>query len=233
MDGAPNESEYLPTRGARFLSHLVVVPGSMSLDDTTVAIVAAHEFEDIELEFPLLRLSEMGAEVHLVPIEAGHHPRPSLEAREAKPVTGRYGTPIPPDVLTEGEHYSVTPFEDLSVEAIDCVLLPGGFSPDHLRTEDQVVAFLAACDEAGVVIAAICHGPQLLVETDALEGREVTGVGPVRTDLANAGATVVDAPVAVDEHLVTGRNPDALPAFCRAIGTAVSERAGIEAASDD
>ena len=222
-----------PTRGARLLSHVVVVASVMSLEDTEIAIVAAHEFEDIELEFPLLRLSEMGAEVHLVPIEAGHHPRPSLEARESKPVTGRYGTPIPPDVLTEGEHYTVTRFEDLSVDGIDCVLLPGGFSPDHLRTEDQVVAFLAACDEAGVVIAAICHGPQLLVETDALEGRKVTGVGPVRTDLANAGGEVVDAPVAVDDHLVTGRNPDALPAFCRAVGEAIAEHVGIEAADDD
>jgi protease I len=205
----------------------------MSLDDTSVAIVAAHEFEDVELEFPLLRLSEMGAAVHLVPVEAGHHPRPSLESREAKPVTGRYGTPIPPDVLTEGDHYTVTSFEELSVQALDCVLLPGGFSPDHLRTEAHVVDFLTECDEAGVVIAAICHGPQLLVETDALEGREVTGVGPVRTDLANAGGEVVDEAVAVDGHLVTGRNPDALPAFCRAVRDTVAARTGVGAASDD
>ena len=206
---------------------------SQTLDGRTVAIVAAHEFEDVELEFPLLRLSEMGADVRLVPVRAGHHPRPSLESTGSKPVTGRYGTPIPPDVLTEGEHYTVTPFEDLSVADVDCVVLPGGFSPDHLRTEERVVGFLSECHEAGVVIAAICHGPQLLVETDVLEGREVTGVGPVRTDLANAGGEVVDEAVAVDGHLVTGRNPDALPAFCRAIGETVERRAGVEAASDD
>lgn len=199
----------------------------------TVAIIAAHEFEDVELEFPLLRLSEMGADVRLVPVRAGHHPRPSLEAGDGKPVTGRYGTPVPPDVLTEGDHYTVTALDDLSVGAIDCVLLPGGFSPDHLRTEQRVVAFLEECDEAGVVIAAICHGPQLLVETDALAGREVTGVGPVRTDLENAGGELVDAPVAVDGHLVTGRNPDALPAFCRAVGETVDRLTGVEAAADD
>jgi protease I len=206
---------------------------SPTLDERTVAIVAAHEFEDVELEFPLLRLSEMGADVRLVPVRTGHHPRPSLESTGAKPVSGRYGTPVPPDVLTEGDHYEVTPFEDLSVADVDCVLLPGGFSPDHLRTHEGVVSFLADCDEAGVVIAAICHGPQLLVETDAIAGKEVTGVGPVRTDLANAGGDLVDAPVAVDGHLVTGRNPDALPAFCRAVGETVGRRAGVEAASDD
>lgn len=205
----------------------------MTLDGQTVAIVAAHEFEDVELEFPLLRLSEMGADVRLVPVRAGHHPRPSLESTGSKPVTGRYGTPVPPDVLTEGDHYAVTAFEDLAVADVDCVLLPGGFSPDHLRTEDRVVEFLAECDRAGVVIAAICHGPQLLVETDILDGREVTGVGPVRTDLENAGGDLVDAPVAVDGHLVTGRNPDALPEFCRAVGETVGQRADAEAAADD
>lgn len=195
----------------------------MSLDGHTVAIIASNEFEDIELEFPMLRLSEEGANVLLVPIDAGHHPRPSLEAAGGKPVTGRYGTPIPPDVMAEGEHYELAEFEDLDVDELDCVLLPGGFSPDHLRTHDEVIEFIEECDEAGLVIAAICHGPQLLVETDLLDGAEVTGVGPVRTDLENAGADVLDEDVVVDGTLVTGRNPDSLPEFCQATAEVVRE----------
>lgn len=137
---------------------------------------------------------------------------------------------MPPEVMSEG--YVVSEFEDLSGEEIDCLLLPGGFSPDHLRTNDEVVAFIADCDAAGVVVAAICHGPQLLVETDILDGKRATGVGPIRTDLANAGADVVDEDAVVDGTLVTGRNPDALPEFCRATAEALAARSEAAAADD-
>lgn len=191
----------------------------MDLNGETVAILAANEFEDIELEYPLLRLRELGAEIVLVPVREGLHPRPAMGESDVKPVTGRFGTPMPPEVLSG---YAVSELADLAVEELDCLLLPGGFSPDHLRTNDEVIAFVEAVDDAGKLVAAVCHGPQLLVETDILAGKRVTGVGPVRTDLANAGAEVVDEDAVTDGNLVTGRNPDALPAFCAATAAALN-----------
>ncbi len=191
----------------------------MDLTGETIAMLAANEFEDIELEYPLLRLRELGAEIVLVPVREGLHPRPAMGDSDAKPVTGRFGTPMPPEVLSG---YTVSTLAELTVEGIDCLLLPGGFSPDHLRTNDEVIAFIEAVDDAGKLVAAICHGPQLLVETDILAGKRATGVGPVRTDLANAGAELVDEDAVTDGNLVTGRDPDALPAFCAATAAALA-----------
>ncbi|MDX1744569.1 MAG: type 1 glutamine amidotransferase domain-containing protein [Halobacteriales archaeon] len=194
----------------------------MRLEGTTIAILASNEFEDIELEFPLLRLSEEGADILLVPYQAGHHPRPSLEVTGTKPVTGRYGTPIPPDVMAEGNRYTVVPFDDLAVEDFDALLLPGGFSPDHLRTESAVVEFVRETYDAGTVVAAICHGPQVLIEADLVDGKRVTSYAAVKTDLENAGATYEDVPAIIDGHLVTGRVPDDLPEFCAAVTEALT-----------
>ena len=194
----------------------------MTLEGKTVAILASNEFEDIELEFPLLRLSEEGADILLVPYQAGHHPRPSLEAAGTKPVTGRYGTPIPPDVMAAGNRYEVVAFEDLTIEEFDALLLPGGFSPDHLQTEPDVVEFVRETYESGTIVAAICHGPQVLIEADLVEGKRVTSYEAVKTDLENAGAQYEDVPAVIDGHLVTGRVPDDLPEFCGAVTEALT-----------
>ena len=99
----------------------------------------------------------------------------------------------------------------------DALLLPGGqMNPDILRMEEKAVELVRAFDEAGKPIAAICHGPWLLVEADIVEGRRVTSWPSVRTDLENAGADVVDDKAVVDGNLVTSRNPDDIPAFCEA-----------------
>lgn len=204
----------------------------MSLEGTTVAILASNEFEDIELEFPLLRLSEEGADILLVPYQAGHHPRPSLEAEGTKPVTGRYGTPIPPDVMAEGNRYEVVAFDALSVDDFDALLLPGGFSPDHLRTEPAVVDFVRETYESGTIVAAICHGPQVLIEAGLVEGKRVTSYEAVKTDLENAGATYEDVPAVIDGHLVTGRVPDDLPEFCGAVTEALTNPAATAEAAE-
>lgn len=196
---------------------------NLSIDDKTVAIVAANEFEDIELEFPLLRLSEEGVNVILVPVKAGHHPRPSLEQTGTKPVTGRYGTPIPPDVIRTS-YEDVQELEDLDLDEIDCVLLPGGFSPDHLRTVKRVVEFTKEAYEKGKLIATICHGPQVLIEANLVKGKKVTGYKAVKTDLINAGAEFRDVPAIKDGRIITGRVPDDLPEFCQTIIEALEER---------
>ena len=195
----------------------------MDLADTTVAIVAANEFEDIELEYPLLQLSHWGADVELVPVPAGHHPRPALERTESKPVTGRYGTPLPPEVMAEGNRYTVTPFAELSLDDIDCLLFPGGFSPDHLRVLDDVVSTIREADDRGLLLAAICHGPWMFVEADILEGRDVCGYRAIHTDMENAGAIVRDVPAIRDGHVVTGRVPDDLPEFTETVAEALVE----------
>jgi protease I len=189
----------------------------MSLDDTDVAIVVSNEFEDIEMEYPLLNWSARGADVTLVPYQTGNSPRPAVDG---KPVTGRFGTPCPPVVINR---FSVTEFDNLKLDDFDALFIPGGFSPDMLRTEDEVVEFVRDAYEANKLIAAICHGPQVLIEADIVEGKTLTCYEAVTTDLKNAGATVEDVPAVQDGNLVTGRVPDDLPEFCDAFAEALAD----------
>ena len=121
-----------------------------------VVIIVAHEFEDIELLFPVLRLSEEGAEIVVVPVREGLHPRPYVEA---KPVTGRFGHPVPIPVMAEGNRYRVSSIEELSAIEIDCLLFPGGYSPDVLRLHAGTLELVRECHRQGKLLAAICHGP--------------------------------------------------------------------------
>lgn len=202
----------------------------MTLEDTTIAIVVSHEFEDIEMEYPILDLSHRGADVKLVPVDVGFNARASSAE---PPIRGRFGTPAPPIVLGEGAHYEVVDFEDLAVEDLDCLLYPGGFSPDHLRTVDEIVAFTQEAHEAGVIVAAICHGPWMLVEADLCDGREMCGYDAIQTDLENGGAELVDAHAVRDGRIVTGYCPDSLPEFCDLVAATIAERADAQAAPAD
>ena len=95
----------------------------------------------------------------------------------------------------------------------DALVIPGGHSPDTLRMDEDLVGFIRRFGESGRPIAAICHGPQLLIEADLVRGRTVTSWPSIRKDLENAGARWVDREVVVDGNLVTSRKPDDLPAF--------------------
>lgn len=108
--------------------------------------------------------------------------------------------------------------DDVAAEDFDALLLPGGqMNPDALRLEERVIELIEDFDDASKPIAAICHGPWLLVEADIVDGRTVTGWPSIRTDLENAGGDVVDEEVAVDGHLITSRKPDDIPAFSKAL----------------
>ena len=194
----------------------------MDVEGKTIAIIAANEFEDIELEYPLLQLSHEGATIQLVPVSAGHHPRPALAGSDSKPVTGRFGTPLPPEVMVEGNRYTVVDFDDLDLDQLDCILYPGGFSPDHLRVVPEVVDFTREAYERGLIVASICHGPWMLVEAGIADGKEVCAYEAIHTDLENAGATVRDVPAIQDGNVVTGRVPDDLPEFCEAVVKALA-----------
>ena len=164
-----------------------------------VLIVATDGFEESELFGPRQLLIAQGAEVLLAsptrdPIQATVHDDP--------------GKTIRPDLT----------IADARAEDYDALILPGGVrNPDTLRTDGAAMALIQAFMAAGKPVGAICHGPWLLVEADVVRGRTVTSWPSIRTDLRNAGATVIDEPAVTDGHLVTSRNPGDVPAFSDAM----------------
>ncbi|MCD6591660.1 MAG: type 1 glutamine amidotransferase [Thaumarchaeota archaeon] len=195
-----------------------VGPGDR-LKDKRIGIIVANEFEDVELLYPFIRLSEEGAEIIIIAVRAGLHPRPAVEN---KPITGRFGTPIPLEVFREGERYVVKNLGEVRAEDLDALIIPGGFSPDALRIREDVLNFVKEMHAKNKIIAAICHGPQVLISAGLVKGRRCTSYEAVRDDLINAGAEFVDEPAVRDGNLITARVPDDLPEFCQLIIDALS-----------
>jgi len=166
---------------------------------SSVLIVATDGFEEWELFGPREILQDRGAEVVLAslnrqPIQATVHDDP--------------GKTIRPDLT----------IEEVNPNEFDALILPGGVrNPDQLRMHGNVIELIKAFDRQGKPIAAICHGPWLLVEADILRGRTATSWPSIRTDLRNAGADVVDRAAVTDGNLVTSRNPDDVEAFTSAL----------------
>ena len=171
----------------------------MTIAGKTVLIMATDGFEQSELFGPREILLRRGAEVRLA--------SPSLSPIQAT-VIDDPGKVIRPDLT----------IEQASAEDFDALLLPGGVrNPDSLRTNGAAIALIRAFAEAEKPIAAICHGPWLLVEADLLRGRRATCWPSIRTDLRNAGATVVDEAAVTDGNIVTSRKPDDVEAFTDAL----------------
>lgn len=164
-------------------------------------IFAAPLFEDLELLYPLLRLREAGVEVTVAGLGEDRY-------------EGKKGHPVDAD----------TDVSKVTGERYDIIVIPGGFGPDKLRTDDDVLQIVRRHIQDGAIVASICHGPWVLASAGVLEGRKLTSWPSVRDDLRNAGAEVVDEEVVVDGDLVTSRKPDDLPAFCRAILGLLAER---------
>lgn len=165
------------------------------IDGKRVAILAADGVEDPEIVHPLETLRQAGATVHVIAPEAG-------EIRTVNHMDP--GRTIPVDRT----------LADADPGDYDAVVVPGGlFSPDRLRSEPKAVAFVRDAMAAGKVVGAVCHGPWVLIDADVVRGRTMTSWPAIRTDLRNAGATVVDREVVVDKGLVTSRWPDDMPAF--------------------
>lgn len=169
-----------------------------------VAILATNGFEQSELMEPRQKLKDAGFSVQVI-------------APKGPQIRGWNGKDWGDSVDVDAELSSVSPND------YDALVLPGGvINPDALRTDAAAVGFIKAFDAAGKPLAAICHGPWLLVEAGAIKGREVTSWASLKTDLINAGARWKDAEVVLDGHIITSRKPDDLPAFCSAIIDAVN-----------
>ncbi|MHB9092879.1 MAG: DJ-1/PfpI family protein, partial [Chloroflexota bacterium] len=150
-----------------------------SLRGKTIAILVANEFEDIELYYPLIRLAEEGARIVVGALPGGSHPRPY---DPGKPITGRFGLPIPAPWLPEGSLYTMQAIEHLRLDGFDALVIPGGFCPDILRRDAGTVKLVRDAVAANKVVAAICHGPWLLYSADVVNGKKITGFASVKDD---------------------------------------------------
>lgn len=164
------------------------------LDGKKVAMAIAPQFEDVEATDPKQYLEERGATVTLVSTQMGEIP-------------GKKGTTLQAD----------TTFDKVSVDDFDALVIPGGLSPENLRIDDGALEFTRKFTESGKLVAAICHGPQVLISADVLRGRTVTCVRKISDDVKNAGANYVDEEVTIDGNLLTSRTPPDIPAFNAAI----------------
>jgi protease I len=170
---------------------------SKQLSGKKVAILVEDGFEQVEMTSPKEALEAAGAKTYIV-------------SPKADKVKGwehtKWGQEFPVDVA----------IEQANATNYDALLLPGGvMNPDKLRTNKKAVQFVRSFFDQAKPVAAICHGPWMLVEADVVEGRMVTSYPSIQTDLKNAGANWVDQDVVVDRGLVTSRKPDDLPAFNR------------------
>ncbi|WP_294122765.1 type 1 glutamine amidotransferase domain-containing protein [Sphingomonas sp.] len=178
-----------------------------AIGDAHVLIMATNRFEESELFGPREILLGKGARVTLASLSLGEimgtvHDEP--------------GKKIKPDLL----------IRDASAADYDALLLPGGVgNPDHLRMHEDAIALIRAFASTGKPVAAICHGPWLLVEADLLRGRRATSWPSIRTDLRNAGADVVDEAAVTDGNIITSRMPDDVGAFTEALIAAIEARA--------
>ena len=170
---------------------------AQQLQGKTVAILATDGVERVELTEPRKALDAAGARTVVVSPKTG-----SIKGWEHD----HWGESIPVDQSLDGAR----------ADQFDALLLPGGvINPDQLRQNERAVQFVRGFFDAGKPVAAICHGPWMLVEADVVRGRTITSWPSLRTDIRNAGAEWVDREVVTDKGLVTSRKPDDMPAFSR------------------
>lgn len=161
-----------------------------------VAFIVDDMFEDSEFKIPYERVTEAGHDATIVGLEAN------------KKLEGKKGNV---SITTDRAIGDVNPSE------FDALVIPGGYSPDHLRADEKMVSFVKQVYEAQKPVAAICHGPWMLAEADIARGKTVTSWPSIKTDLRNAGAEWVDQEVVEDGNIITSRKPDDLESFSKAV----------------
>ena len=172
-------------------------------------ILAGDGFEDAELLYPYFRLQEEGLEVDVVGNEAD------------KVFTGKRGYPIK----------STKAAKAVQISEYAVMIIPGGHAPDKWRMDENFVRIVKQAFDRDLLVAAICHAAQLLIEAEVVNGRKMTCYESVKTDLKNAGAHYEDREVMIDGNLVSSRQPADLPAFMRETIRVLRERKGLPKAS--
>ena len=163
----------------------------MRLEDYKVISLVNHEFDDLELWYPVLRLREEGAQVDLVGPKAN------------ETYVGKDGVPVESDYA----------FGDINPEEYDAVIIPGGWAPDKIRRFQEVLDIVNHMNDNNKVIGQICHAGWVTISADILEGKTVTSTPGIKDDMMNAGATWVNEAVVTDGHLVSSRRPPDLPEY--------------------
>lgn len=165
---------------------------TQSVTSSRVAILLEHQFEDSEFQVPYTALLQAKAQVTVIGTRMNDEYR------------GQYGNVSQkPDATTT----------EVRAEDFDAIVIPGGSAPDKIRTNSQAIRLVADAVNSGKLVAAVCHGPQVLIEADLIRDRRVTGFNAIRIDIENAGGQYYDEPVVIDSNLITARGPSDLPMF--------------------
>lgn len=165
-----------------------------------VAVVVTDLVEDVEFVDPVKAIRDAGHDITVIGFER-------------TTVTGKHDTAITIDCS----------IAEVNPEDFDALYIPGGFSPDQLRADNRFVAFTRHFLMTNKLISALCHGPQLMIQTGLVHGRTMTSYLTVQPDLYYAGARVEDQPVVIDGNLITSREPKDIPAFNQALVAALAK----------
>jgi len=171
------------------------------MKDKRIAIFVENMYEDIEFWYPYFRMKEEKAQVDII-------------APEKITYKGKHGMPV------KAEHA----INDVIPDSYDALIIPGGYSPDFMRRNKEMVKFVKNMHDQKSIVAAICHGPWMFASSNILRDKKLTSFHSIKDDLINAGAEWVDKEVVVDDNIITSRNPHDLPAFCQKIIELVKKR---------
>lgn len=161
---------------------------------SNILLLIENNYEDAEVVYPFYRMQEAGHKVTVVGPKTGVY-------------TSKHGYPLEAKAAAS----------EVKADAFGALIIPGGQAPDRMRINPHMVTLVRDAVSKGLVVGAICHGAQMLIEADALRGRKATCYISVKTDLVNAGGVYLNEQVVVDGRLVTSRHPGDLPSFCRAL----------------
>jgi protease I len=171
----------------------------MLLNGKKIAVFVEDLFEDLEFWYPYYRMKEEGAQVTVI-------------GPKVKTYTGKHGLPATADMS----------IDEVNATEFDALIIPGGYSPDRMRRTPAMVEFVRQSHLQGNLVASICHAPWMLASAGIAQGTKLTSFFSLKDDMVHAGADWVDEEVVLDNNIITSRNPDDLPAFCRKIITTLS-----------
>jgi protease I len=173
----------------------------MTVAGKRVLVLAAEQFEDLELLYPVYRLREEEVEV-------------TVAGLDRSPVTGKKGHgPVPVDATVD----------EVQADDFDAIVIPGGYAPDHLRRSEAVLELVRAFDTSDKPVAFICHAGWVPISAQILKGRRATSVSAIRDDMVNAGVDWTDEATVVDGNLISARTPADLGPWMRALLAALRE----------